>query len=75
MSRTKKTTVTPEGGDVLLHKLAVVQRRLSISRSSVYALVNEGQLELVKVLKGSRITDASLQRLIKEILPKSSASP
>jgi len=71
MSR-KKTNVAPVPNvpQPLLHKLGYVQMRLAISRSSVYALVNQGKLELTKVLGASRITDASLQRLIKEILPE-----
>lgn len=48
----------------LLHSIAEVMAVLSCSRSTVYVLINTGRLEAVKILGATRITDASMQRLL-----------
>jgi hypothetical protein len=48
----------------MLHSVADVMAALSCSRSTVYVLINTGQLDAVKVLTATRITDESLQRLL-----------
>lgn len=50
-----------------LHKPKDVAELLSVSRSLVYTLLRDGDLEGVRVSKRSlRITDESLQRYLKE---------
>ncbi|MFA7437089.1 helix-turn-helix transcriptional regulator [Castellaniella sp.] len=55
----------PPTSTTLLYRICVAERKLGVSRSTIYRLVNEGQLELVKIGKrSSRITAVSLDALI-----------
>ncbi|WP_322995207.1 helix-turn-helix transcriptional regulator [Castellaniella sp.] len=55
----------PPTSTTLLYRICVAERKLGVSRSTIYRLVNEGQLELIKIGKrSSRITAASLHALI-----------
>ena len=52
-------------GSALLYRIPIAETKLGVSRSTIYRLVNEGELELVKVGKrSSRITAASVHALI-----------
>jgi hypothetical protein len=60
--RTKRTAVaavTP-----LAHKIVNAGRLLEVGRSSIYELVRDGDLDLVKIRGCSRITDESIRRLL-----------
>ncbi|MGE4593710.1 helix-turn-helix transcriptional regulator [Alcaligenes sp.] len=49
----------------LLYRIPIAEAKLGVSRSTIYRLVNEGELELVKIGKrSSGITAASLYALI-----------
>lgn len=52
-------------GNALLYRIPIAETKLGVSRSTIYRLVNEGELELVKISKrSSGITAASLHALI-----------
>lgn len=52
-------------GNALLYRIHIAETKLGVSRSTIYRLVNEGELELVKISKrSSGITAASLHALI-----------
>jgi len=52
-------------GDALLYRIHTAETKLGVSRSTIYRLVNEGQLDLIKIGKrSSGITAASLHALI-----------
>jgi len=48
----------------LVHSVPDVMALLSCSRSLVYELIGKGELDAVKVLSATRITDQSVQRLL-----------
>lgn len=49
----------------LLYRIHTAKEKLGVSRSTIYRLVNEGELELIKIGKrSSGITAASLYALI-----------
>ena len=55
----------PPTSTTQLYRIDAAERKLGVSRSTIYRLVNEGQLELVKIGKrSSRITAVSLDALI-----------
>ncbi len=45
---------------------AIVEKRLGVSRMTVYRMINNGTLEGVKFRGNARITKSSLERLILE---------
>ncbi|MBR8460745.1 helix-turn-helix domain-containing protein [Burkholderia dolosa] len=50
---------------VRLYRIAEVMERLSVSKATVYRLVRDGKLTLVKIGKrGSRITGASIDAFL-----------
>ena len=57
---------TPQQPDqALLYRIPTAEAKLGVSRSTIYRLVQEGQLELIKIGKrSSGITAASLHALI-----------
>jgi len=57
---------TPQQPDqALLYRIHMAEAKLGVSRSTIYRLVNEGELELIKIGKrSSGITAASLHALI-----------
>ena len=55
---------TPAGGAVL-YRINVVEAKLGVSRSTIYRLVKDGQLELVKIGKrSSGVTADSINAMI-----------
>ncbi|WP_084386331.1 helix-turn-helix transcriptional regulator [Castellaniella caeni] len=55
----------PPTSSPLLYRICVAENKLGVSRSTIYRLVNEGQLELIKIgSRSSRITAASVHALI-----------
>ena len=51
--------------DALLYRIHTAEAKLGVSRSTIYRLVNDGQLDLIKIGKrSSGITAASLHALI-----------
>lgn len=60
--------------DKLLYKVKRVENLLDISKTTVYKLINKGELELVKVGNSSRITASSVDLYIesKKMIPKGS---
>jgi excisionase family DNA binding protein len=50
--------------------LAEVERILSMSRSQIYRLRRAGQLEFIKIGRGTRVTKYSLRRYINSATPK-----
>jgi excisionase family DNA binding protein len=62
-NQTLPTTPTIRGA--LLYRINVAEAKLGVSRSTIYRLVNEGQLVLVKIGKrSSGITVESILALI-----------
>lgn len=56
---------SPYPDDALLYRIPTAEAKLEVSRSTIYRLVNDGELVLIKVGKrASRITAASLHALI-----------
>jgi len=57
---------TPQQLDqALLYRIHIAEAKLGVSRSTIYRLVNEGELVLIKIGKrSSGITAASLHALI-----------
>ena len=57
---------TPQQPDqALLYRIHIAEAKLGVSRSTIYRLVNEGELVLIKIGKrSSGITTASLHALI-----------
>lgn len=52
-------------GSALLYRINVAEAKLGVSRSTIYRLVKEGQLELVKIGKrSSGITSVSIHAMI-----------
>lgn len=55
---------TPAGG-AILYRINVAEAKLGVSRSTIYRLVKEGQLDLVKIGKrSSGITADSINAMI-----------
>jgi excisionase family DNA binding protein len=57
----------PEIGKVVehqLYKITTVMKMLDVCRATVYRLIERGQLEKVKIGTATRITGASVERLI-----------
>lgn len=53
------TTLAP------LHRISTACEKLAVSKATIYRMAKAGTIELIKVGKGSsRITDASLRRLL-----------
>lgn len=66
MTKQAKTThnAAPVGG-AILYRINVAQAKLGVSRSTIYRLVKDGQLELVKIGKrSSGITADSINAMI-----------
>lgn len=66
MTKQVKAThnATPVGG-ALLYRINVAEAKLGVSRSTIYRLVKDGQLELVKIGKrSSGITADSINSMI-----------
>lgn len=58
----RQTTVT---GGAILYRINVAEAKLGVSRSTIYRLVKDGQLELVKIGKrSSGITADSINAMI-----------
>ncbi len=56
---------TTPGSGAILYRINVAQAWLGVSRSTIYRLVKDGQLELVKIGKrSSGITAESLRAMI-----------
>lgn len=54
-----------QADDALLYRIHTAEAKLGVSRSTIYRLVNEGELVLIKIGKrSSGITAASLHALI-----------
>jgi excisionase family DNA binding protein len=52
-------------GDAILYRINVAEAKLGVSRSTIYRLVKDGQLELVKIGKrSSGITAASINAMV-----------
>jgi excisionase family DNA binding protein len=52
-------------GDALLYRIHTAEAKLGVSRSTIYRLVNDGELVLIKIGKrSSGITASSLHALI-----------
>ena len=51
-----------------LQKISEVQQQLGVSRSSVYRLINHGQLDVIYVLSSPRITQESIDFFIEQNL-------
>ncbi|WP_442595591.1 helix-turn-helix transcriptional regulator [Parapusillimonas sp. JC17] len=62
-SPSRQTPKQPD--EALLYRVRTAQAKLGVSRSTIYRLVNEGELVLVKIGKrSSGITAASVHALI-----------
>jgi excisionase family DNA binding protein len=55
----------------LLNSISQTMERLSVGRTKLYELVNEGRLELVKIGRKSLITEESINSLIAFLLESS----
>jgi len=56
---------TTEAGGAILYRINVAEAKLGVSRSTIYRLVKEGQLDLVKIGKrSSGITADSINAMI-----------
>ncbi|WP_305821334.1 helix-turn-helix domain-containing protein [Massilia brevitalea] len=47
-----------------LYKVTSAMKKLDVCRATIYRLLNRGQLEAVKIGSTTRITAASIERLI-----------
>lgn len=57
--------VSQSSDQALLYRIHIAEAKLGVSRSTIYRLVNEGQLVLIKIGKrSSGITAASVHALI-----------
>lgn len=65
MSAKRKEAIDDETGP--LHTIAEAQAALRCSRTKIYSLWKAGRLELVKFDRGTRVTDRSLQKLLREL--------
>lgn len=60
-----RTQNQQSSSNALLYRIQTAEIKLGVSRSTIYRLVNEGELELIKIGKrSSGITAASLHALI-----------
>ena len=64
---TKELAVPMETHMQFLHKIDEVTAALRIGRTKIYDLVEQGNLKLVKIGSGSRITDESLKSYLAKI--------
>jgi excisionase family DNA binding protein len=64
-----------KGQDVLLWKIDEAARILNVSRSTIYELASTGQLQLVKILRATRVTDDSIRRFIAKLVEESAGGP
>ncbi|WP_025915588.1 AlpA family transcriptional regulator [Herminiimonas sp. CN] len=56
---------TTEAGGAILYRINVAEAKLGVSRSTIYRLVKDGQLDLVKIGKrSSGITADSINAMI-----------
>jgi len=65
--RKRQTTSTPtpiQPSELQLLDIPAAAKLLSIGRTSVYALINDGQLKTVKLKSSTRIPVTALQELI-----------
>lgn len=51
--------------DEKLYKVSTAMQMLDVCRATIYRLRDRGELELVKIGTASRITGASLERVMK----------
>lgn len=54
-----------------LHRLSYVSERTALSRSTLYRLIERGDLHAVKVGKALRVTDLEINRFIEELSTQS----
>lgn len=47
-----------------LYKVSSAMKKLDVSRATIYRLVSRGELEMVKIGTSTRLTSASIDRLI-----------
>lgn len=47
-----------------LYKVSSAMKKLDVSRATIYRLVGRGELEIVKIGTSTRVTGASIDRLI-----------
>ena len=60
-----RNEVSHTSDQALLYRIHIAEAKLGVSRSTIYRLVNEGQLVLIKIGKrSSGITAASVHALI-----------
>ncbi len=67
--RKRQTTPTPapvQPADLQLLDIPAAAKLLSIGRTSVYSLINDGQLKTVKLKSSTRISLTALQELIQK---------
>lgn len=50
--------------DQSLYKVSSAMKRLDVCRATIYRMIGRGELDLVKVGRATRITSASLDRVI-----------
>jgi len=48
----------------ILYKVASAMKKLDVSRATIYRLVGRGELEVIKIGTATRVTGASIDRLI-----------
>ncbi len=53
----------------LLDTIEETKRKLKLGRTTVYALINGGHLQAVKVGRNTRIVAASTQRFVNKLVP------
>jgi excisionase family DNA binding protein len=58
-----------------LMKIEPACRYLDIGRSKLYELIREGKLDAVKIDKSTRVTTASLKRLVESLPASPGGSP
>ena len=51
-----------------LRSISYAMAKLDCGRTKIYSLAKEGELEMVKLGKRTRITDRSIQRLLRELV-------
>ncbi len=53
----------PQTTEKLLHRVPVAAKRLDISKSQAYNLINRGELEAVRLGRSLRVPERALQKL------------
>jgi hypothetical protein len=56
-----------------LRSISYVMNKLDCGRTKIYSLVEAGRLEMVKLDRRARITDRSLQKLLRELVAQAKA--